>query len=87
MEYKFYLILEKRLFCEVNNHIYEYVDNKWVNGDWKEVHDRLIGYDPYEPSDSPYKIGNTDIMGEIKNITLEEVIKEYGQEVIDKLNN
>ena len=53
------------------------------NGEWKVdkdnlIMDRLMGYDPYEPSDSPYAIGNTDIMREIKSITYEEAMKLTG---------
>ena len=28
-----------------------------------------MGYDPYEPSDSPYVIGNLDIMDKIEEIS------------------
>ena len=87
MDYKFYLVLEKRLFCQFDNRTYEYVEGKWIDADGKEVKDRLMGYDPSEPSDSPYVIGNADIMAEIKKVTQEQVIEKYGQEVIDKLKD
>ena len=86
MEDKFYLILEKRLFCEHNKKAYEFINGKWVEADWREIHDRLMGYDPTE-SDPMYGIGNTDIMAEIKKTTKEEVIEKYGEETINKLNN
>lgn len=37
-----------------------------------------MGYDPSEPSDSPYAVGNIDIMSSIKELTLEETIEKYG---------
>ena len=80
MDYKFYLIYEKRLFCQSKEHTYEYVDGKWIDGDWRIVKDRLIGYDPSEG-----KIGDSDVMSEIREISQEEVIEKYGQKVIDQL--
>ena len=82
MEFKFYLVLEKRLFCQVNNKTYEYVDGKWIDGDWREVKDRLMGYDP-----SNNEIGNTDVLSEIQKLSQEQVAEKHGQEIIDKLND
>ena len=50
------------------------------NGQWEQdrehlISDRLMGYDPSEPPDSPYGIGNTEIMREIEEISLEEAEK------------
>ena len=42
------------------------------------IMDRLVGFDPYEPSDSPYGIGNTSVMDEIDEITYEEAMKRTG---------
>ncbi len=44
-----------------------------------------MGYDSSEPSDSPYAIGNTDIMSSIKELTLEETIEKYGEKTIRKI--
>ena len=82
MEYKFYLVLEKRLFCQFDNRTYEYVEGKWIKGNWREVEDRLVGYDP-----SDNEIGDTDVLSEIKELSQEQVIEKYGKEVIDKLND
>ncbi len=86
MEIKYYLILEKRLFCAIKNFALELIDGNWSEADYNEIGDRLIGYDASEPSDSPYKIGNSNIMAEIKKLTEEEVINKYGEDVIKKLN-
>ena len=57
-------------------------DAVYRNGDWDEgdeawcmIHDRLMGYDASEPDDSPYAMGNTDIMNKIEEITEEEAMK------------
>ncbi len=82
MKFKLYLVLEKRLFCQVNDKTYEYVNGEWIDGDWREVKDRLMGYDP-----SDNEIGDSDILSSIKEISKEEVIGKFGQEVIDRLND
>lgn len=51
---------------------YIYSDGKWVDDIECLIPDRLYGYDPYEPYDSPYKMGNLDKMREIEAITEEE---------------
>lgn len=82
MECIFYLVLEKRLFCHKNSKTYEYIDREWINGDWREVQDRLIGYDPFDKT-----IGNTDVLSEIQELSQEQVVERYGQEVIEKLHS
>lgn len=44
-----------------------------------------MGYDSSELFDSPYAIGNTDIMESIKKLTLEQVIEKNSKSVIDKI--
>ena len=71
----YYLIRETRLGKrdQAGDHLY-------INGVWKPdgrsvIRDLLIGYDPYEPDDSPYKIGNISIMDEIEEITEEQAVQ------------
>ena len=40
----------------------------WVPDTGHEISDRLMGYDKYEPDDSPYKMFNQSIMDEIEVI-------------------
>ncbi len=83
MDCKLYLIYEKRLCCQFDSKsTYEYVEEKWVKIPWTVVSDKLIGYDP-----SDGEIGDTDILSSIKEISIDEVIQEYGQEVIEKLKD
>ena len=87
MDWKFYLISDKRLFCYCEGMAYEYINDKWEEADGREILNRLIGYDPYEPDDSPYKTGNLEILEQIKKLSQEEVIEKYGNEVIDKIKD
>jgi len=57
-------------------------DGVYRNGEWDEsyearriVNDRLKGYDEFEPDDSPYAMGNSDMMDRIEGITEEEAMK------------
>lgn len=85
MNYKFYLINGNKLSYTDGKESFEYKNNEWIKINNSEIISRLIGYDPSEPSDSPYAIGNTDIMESIKELTLEQVIESFGKSVIDKI--
>ena len=52
-----------------------YQNRQWEKDREHLISDRLMGYDPSEPPDSPYGIGNTEIMREIEEISLEEAEK------------
>lgn len=54
---------------------YEIYDKEegWIPDKSSLIMDRLMGYDPTEDKDSPYAIGNSEIMGEIKEISKSEV--------------
>ena len=49
-------------------------DGEWVEDVECIVSDRLIGYDPYE-EDPAYRIGNREVMSEIKEISEDEFKK------------
>lgn len=51
------------------------------------VYDKLIGYDPSEPSDSPYAVGSTSVMDEIKQISYEEAMETLAEQIIINLIN
>lgn len=82
---KFYLVENNRLFCTYNNETFELKNNEWIKANNNEITDRLMEYDSSEPSDSPYAIGNTDIMSSIKELTLEKTIEKYGEKTIRKI--
>ena len=79
---KYYHIIRRNLVAKgegwFDNYIYQ-------NGEWVEdtkclVSDRLFGYDSSEPADSPYGIGNTDMLEDIETITEEEAMKLIAQQ-------
>lgn len=44
----------------------------WVVDKDNILMDRIIGYDEFEPAQSPYKIGNSDMMDRVEEISQEE---------------
>ena len=72
---KYYYIKDLSLFAKGEGHgiYFLYQNGKWVPDMNNTVSDRIMGYDPYEDDDSPYKIGNTTIMDEIEEISEEEM--------------
>ena len=59
--------------------IYDFVKREWVFDTKNKISDAIMGYDPSEPEGSPYGIGNTSIMDELKPIdygTAMEIISD-----------
>ena len=72
-EIKYYRIKPLNLIGRKTDAGYELFRNgEWVTDTGHLISDRLMGYDPGEPEGSPYAIGNTDIMDEIEEISMEE---------------
>ena len=55
---------------ETNNGTYVYRNGKWESCAMGVIHDRLLGFDPYE--EPGYMMGHTDIMHDIVEITKHE---------------
>jgi hypothetical protein len=51
---------------------------KWVIDNENAIMDRVMGYDEYEPSDSPYKMGCADMLERIEEITEAEAMDLIG---------
>ena len=77
---KYYLLYDHLLGKEEYGEYFIYKDKQWISDNENIIMDHLMGYDPGEPSDSPYGIGCTDIMDEIKEITLEKAMELMGEE-------
>ncbi len=76
---KYYLILERTVGKqEENGRYYVFRNGEWQLDVKNEIFERLIGYDPSEPPDSPYGIGNTDILDEIEEISYEKAMMLTG---------
>lgn len=74
----------KKLFIEDDNQFksfrYDPNKEKWVPGG-TELFDNRIGFDPFEPEDSPYRYGNLSCMKEIVEITKEEAESFIGRPI------
>ena len=57
--------------------------SKWLDGG-HSLNDARVGYDPYEPEDSPYRYGCGDCLKDIKEITKEEAEQFIGKEINSK---
>jgi hypothetical protein len=51
-----------------------YVDGDWIH-DQNIISDRIVGYDVTEPSGSPYRMGSTEVMGYLEEISEEKAMK------------
>ena len=69
---RYYLILGRRLGKKDGGKYFILRDGAWAQDDNNEIMDRLMGYDPSEPPESPYGIGSTDVMDEIEEISYEQ---------------
>jgi len=49
------------------------------------IMDRLVGYDPFEPEDSPYRIGSTSVMDEISEIKEKEARRIMADQTVKML--
>ena len=72
----YYLILNKQLGKEEDGKYYLYTNGSWVPDTKSTILGRLMGFDPSESADSPYAIGNMDIMDTIEPIT-EQQAREF----------
>ena len=72
----YYLILNKQLGKEEDGKYYLYTNGNWVPDTKSTILGRLMGFDPSEPADSPYAMGNMDIMDTIDAIT-EQQAREF----------
>ncbi len=78
----YYLILNKQLGKEEDGKYYLYTNGSWVADTKSTILGRLMGFDPSEPADSPYAMGNMDIMD-----TIEVITEQQATEFINQNNN
>ncbi|MCR4904054.1 MAG: hypothetical protein K6A23_14445, partial [Butyrivibrio sp.] len=65
-------------------------DYIFMNGKWMEdkdyiIQDHLVGYDSSEPDDSPYDIGNSSVVIEMKEISKEEAFEAMNNQILSLL--
>ena len=75
-----YLLMDGVLYIEdgIKSIKYNMLKGEWVSGG-TDLNDARIGYDPYEPEDSPYRYGATDCLKDIDEISKEEAEKIIGK--------
>ena len=74
METRYFYIKDENKYGKREDGVdYIFSYGKWIKDSEHLISDRLIGYDPYEDDDSPYKIGNTSIMDQIIEISEKEI--------------
>lgn len=73
----YFKIYDLNLIGKIDDYIYYLYDKDkgWVVDNNHLLSDRLIGYDETEDQDSPYRIGNSDMMSRIEEISEEEANK------------
>ena len=71
----YYLIRNRTLGKKEGNSYYLFKDGSWVPDTKSTILGRLMGFDPSEPADSPYAMGNMDIMDTIEPITEQQAIE------------
>ena len=74
----YYLIFNTLVGKKENGDYYLYGENGWVRDTESVISDHLIGYDPSEPSGSPYGIGNGSIMADIEEIPYDQAMEKIG---------
>ena len=82
---KYYLIYvrivgKRELYSDYHSDNWLFKDGKWVPDEEFEISDHLIGYDPSEPEDSPYRIGSTSVLLEMDEISEAEAMSLIGRE-------
>lgn len=72
----YYEITDLKLIAKLGDGPYIYDPKQgWVIDKEFRLLDRLLGYDASEPKDSPYAIGNTDMLNRVREISKEEAEK------------
>lgn len=71
----YYLIRERLMGKKDVDGYYLFVNGEWVTDEKNVIRDHLMGFDPNEPSDSPYAFGSMSIMDEIDEIPSDIALK------------
>ena len=76
-------IVAKREEDEKRIEDYLFSDGKWVEDVNNVIMDHLMGHDPSEPEDSPYRFGSTSILMEMDEISEKDAMSLINQQVLD----
>ena len=81
----YYRIREQSLGKKEDGKYFLFQNAKWVPDENHVITDLLVGFDPSEPEDSPYRIGNTSVLFEMDEITEDQAISLINQQLLDFL--
>ncbi|MBR2677752.1 MAG: hypothetical protein IKE28_12720 [Solobacterium sp.] len=84
----YYCIEEKGIIAKgyyLSNLIYDFDSQTWKKDENYIISDKLMGYDPGEPSGSPYGIGSTSEMEGLQRITYEKAMQMIGDRTVERL--
>ena len=81
---KYYMILDTVLGKQEEGRYYIFTNWRWYPDGDSLIMDRLVGYDPSEPPDSPYRFGNGSIMAQMDEISYERAKELIGEDIFEK---
>ena len=87
-EFNYYLMQDRGIVARgvfLDNWIFDFESRKWVKDEKHIISDALMGYDPGEPEGSPYGIGSTSAMDEIKHIDYETAMQFISDTIVQNL--
>ena len=79
-EIQYYLLYDRIIGKHDETGYYLFRDGEWRPDTECEIMDCLYGFDPSEPSDSPYAYVSTDMLDQIKEITTEQARELLNQQ-------
>ena len=82
----YYLVWERLVAKrEESEKIYEdyiFRDGEWFPDNEHIIMDHLVGYDPSEPEDSPYRIGSTSVLMEMDEISEQDAVEIMNRQTL-----
>ena len=83
----YYLIRNRILGRREDGRFDLFENGKWTPDSNNLIQDYLMGFDPSEPEDSPYRIGNLSIMDKIDEIPEKRALQLLNSQTIEFLKD
>ena len=87
-DFNYYLMQDRGIVARgvyFDNWIFDFESRSWVKDTKYIISDALMGYDPGEPEGSPYGIGSTSEMDEIKHIDYKTAMQFISDTIVQNL--
>ena len=87
-EFNYYLMQDRGIVAKgvyFDNWIFDFESRSWVKDTKYIISDALMGYDPGEPEGSPYGVGSTSEMDEIKHIDYKTAMQFISDTIVQNL--